>query len=940
MNTVVCLRRASLGALCAAMMQCLPPLRLAAQDTLTLDPAIRKGKLPNGLTYMIRANRKPEHRAELRLVVNAGSVLESANQIGLAHFVEHMAFNGTKNFNRQELVNYLESVGVRFGPELNAFTNFDETVYLMQVPTDTASILERAFDILEDWAHQVSFDGEEIDKERGVIIEEWRLGRGATARINDKQLPVLLKNSRYAERLPIGTKENLETFAHDTLRAFYHTWYRPDLMAVIAVGDFDPATIEALIIRHFSPIPADTHPVTRPAFVLPAHRDTLFAIATDKELPGQTIGVTIKLPAREEGTAKAYRASLLEELTNGMFNARLAELLQSTNPPFAAAFAGKGGLIRTATAFRIIAAVGEGGFRRGFSTLLSEASRASRFGFTGEELERVRKSTLRAYEQAFEERGKTESRSLADEYVRHVLTGESVPGIAREYELARGMLPTMTASEASALWRSWFTGQNMVITVAAPDKPGLHVPTEGEIRHWMDSVAHASLTAYVDTLADRPLLPSLPPPGTIIAEKEIKDIGVTEWTLSNGAHVFLKPTDFKNDEILMRAYSPGGTSLASDEDYTAAATAASVVQQGGLGTFDQNSLQKELAGKLANITAYIDDLDEGLSGTTSPKDMKTFFELLHLSFTAPRKDTIAFASFVERTRTFLQNRGARPEAAFQDTNLVTVSRHHPRRRPITLERLEELNLDRSLRLYRDRFGDASDFTFLFVGSFALPQIRPFVTSYVASLPSLHRTEQWRDVGITSPEGVVQKEVRRGIEPKSQVILTFTGPLAWTVEGRIGLNALTEVLRIKLREVLREDKGWTYGVSVQSALVHYPKLESRVVISFGCAPDRVEDLIATLFRQIDSLHAGPVDENTIAKVKELLRRTQETQIKQNGFWISALHFYLWNAMNPEEIPLYEQRIRLIGPDLLRAAAVAHLNPRRYVRVVLYPEGAQN
>jgi zinc protease len=886
---------------------------------------------------MIRANKKPEHRADLRLVVNAGSVLETRDQAGLAHFVEHMAFNGTKNFNRQALVNYLESVGVRFGPELNAFTGFDETEYLLQVPTDTGSILERGFDILEDWAHQVTFEGSEIDKERGVIIEEWRLGRGASARISDKQLPILLKNSRYAERLPIGSKENLETFRHDTLRAFYRTWYRPDLMAVIAVGDFDPAAIEALIAKHFSVIPADQHPVARPVYPIPPHRDTLFAIATDKELTSQTIGLTVKLPAREEGTTEAYRLSLLEQITNALFNNRLAELVQMSDPPFVAAFAGKGDLVRGAMAFRLNAMVRETGFERGFGALLTESARAARYGFTDAELDRVRKNTLRSYEQAFQERDKTESRGLADEYVRHYLTGEPVPGIAYEYDLAQQMLPTFTSSEASHLWKSWLNGQNVVVTVAAPEKPGLRVPTEGELRRLMDSVAHSPVTAYIDTLSARPLLPSLPPAGSIVAEKEIQGIGVTEWTLSNGARVYLKPSDFKNDEILVRAFSPGGTSLAPDQDFTAAATAPTVVQQGGLGTFDLISLQKALAGKIVSTTAYIDEQDEGLSGSTSPKDLETFLELLHLTFTSPRRDSIAFASLMNRMRAVLQNRGARPEAALQDTNQVTVAQYHPRRRPMTVDMLKEFDLDRSLRFYRERFGDASDFTFLLVGSFTLDQMRPLVSSYIANLPALHRHERWRDVGVSTPAGIVKKEIRKGIEPKSQVILTFTGPLEWTVEGRIGLNALTEVLRIKLREVLREDKGGTYGVSVQSALIHYPAPESRFAISFGCAPDRVDELLHAVFSQVDSLRGGPIDGSYITKVKELLRRTQETQLKQNSFWISALHFYLWNSMNPEEIPAYEKRVQLIRPELIRTAATAYLNPQRFVQVVLYPEG---
>ena len=847
-----------------------------------------------------------------------------------------MAFNGTKNFHRQELVNYLESVGVRFGADLNAYTSFDETVYMLQVPTDSIGIVEKAFDILEDWAHQVSFEADEIDKERGVIIEEWRQGRGAGARIRDKQLPVIFKDSRYADRLPIGKKEIIEHFPHDSLRQFYRDWYRPELTAVIAVGDFDPKRIEGLIRKHFSAIPHGGASRQRQVFPVPDHQETLFAIATDPEMTVSAVSMNFKLDVSSDSTEADYRRSLIENLAIGMLNDRLYEQTRQADPPFLFASSSKGRLVRSRDLYSLNATVKENGIEKGLAALLTETARVRTFGFTPPELDRQKKDALRSIEQAYEERDKTESSAFASEYIRNFLVGEASPGIRYEYELQKRLLPGITIEEVNRLSGSWITDRNRVVTVSAPERGGLHIPTESGLSRLLDSVSSLSLQAYVDSLSSLPLVEVSPAPGTVVAQKEITEIGVTEWVLSNGARVILKPTDFKNDEILLGGFSPGGTSLAPDSLYIPASTASSVVSEGGLGRFDRVALQKHLAGKIAGVAPYIGELEEGVSGSASPRDLLTLFQMLYLTFTAPRMDGVAFDSYRTRIRGLLQNRDARPESAFDDTVLVTMAQHHPRRRPFTLETLNALDLQKSFLFYRDRFADVNDFTFILVGNFTPEKIRPLILTYVASLPTLHRMERWKDTGLRPPSGLLTKEVRRGIEQKSQVRMIFSGPFEWSPENRHILNALGDILRIKLREALREEKGGTYGVGVSAFPSHYPVPEYRINLAFGCSPDRVGELTATAMQQIDSLKRFGPDDQYVAKVKETLHRERETNLKQNRFWLGALQTLYSNGEPPTEILQFDSRLRKISRETIRDAARRYCDERNCVKVVLYPE----
>jgi len=914
------------------------PTQLPEMPPLPIDSDVVKGVLDNGLTYLIRENSRPEKRAELRLVINAGSILEDQDQQGLAHFVEHMAFNGTAHFPKLEIVNFLESIGMNFGADVNAYTSFDETVYMLQVPTDSAEVVHKAFQILGDWAHRVSFESEEIEKERGVVIDEWRTGRGARARMRDKQLPVLLKDSRYAERLPIGKKALLDTFQHVSLRRFYQDWYRPDLMSVIAVGDFEADSIQALIQETFGAIPKVELARDRKSYTIPDHDETLFAIATDPEATGTSVSIYFMQDVASQGTREDYRQMLVRSMFNSMLNQRLRELTKQPNPPFLGAGSSQGDLVRTKAAYLLGAGVQDGGIERGLEAVLTEALRVQRHGFTAPELERLKVSMLRGIEQAYLERDKTRSGRFASEYVRHVLTGEVIPGIAYEYQLYNELVPTIQVEEINALVDEWITDTNRVVLVNAPEKENVSVPSEEDLLAAIDAVQEKEIEPYAETVSDEPLVPVMPKPGRVVTEHHIDTLNVTEWVLSNGVRVVMKPTDFKNDEVLFTSFSPGGHSLVEDEDYVAAITASSVMSESGLGAFNQIELGKKLAGKVVRVSAGIGTRTESVTGSASPQDLETMFQLIFLKFMAPRADSSAFIAYQDRIRGMLQNRNLSPESAFYDTISVTMSQNDFRSRPWKVEMLDEMDLGKSLQIYKDRFADASDFTFVFVGNFEPVQIKPLVETYLGSLPALIRNETWGDVASVPPTGVIEKTVRRGQEPKSQTYIQFTGEFDWKDRlHRYRFDAMVDVLRIKLREVLREDEGGTYGVGVRGSHWQYPKPRYSITVNFGCDPERLEELTGLVFAQIDSLKQGGLDLSYVEKVTESDLRRRETNYKENGYWRGALRSAYEDNRDPLDILTYDDEvIRKLKVEDIAVAAKEYFNMKNYARFVLLPE----
>jgi len=908
-------------------------------QSMPVDPQITTGKFDNGLRYYIRPNKKPEKRAELRLVVKAGSILEDDDQQGLAHFVEHMAFNGTKNFPKHELIEFIESLGMRFGADINAYTSFDETVYMLQVPTDKPETMDRALQVLEDWAHNVSFDPAEIEKERGVVLEEWRSGRGAGARMREKIFPIMFKGSRYANRLPIGTPEIIQTGKPERIKQFYRDWYRPDLMAVVAVGDFDKAAVEKLVTSHFASIPAAKDSRPRQTYDVPDRADTGFAISTDKETTTTSIEVDTLLPARPQGSVGVYRQKTVDRLFAGMLNARFSELAQKPDAPFVFGFGARGSfLARTKEIAFLSALVKQDNVEGALRALLTEAERVARFGFTETELARQKVNVLRNYERLALEKDNAMSAPKADEYIRNFLQGETLPSADDEYALHQRFVPEITLAEINKLAREWFpvSTRNRLVILTAPQKSGLVIPDEAKLAAIIKEPPPADLKPYVDTVGNAALLEALPAPGKIVDTKTVANVGLTMWELSNGVKVVLKPTTFRNDEILFRASSPGGTSLASDADYIPASTATQVITAGGLAKFSAIDLGKMLTGKVASASPFIGELEEGLSGSSSRKDLETMFQLIYLRFTQPRADPNAFAVQATQARTFMSNQSVVPEFAFFDALTTTRYQNHPRRRISTAETVDQWNLEKSLAFYKDRFADASDFTFYFVGSFDETTIKPLVERYLGTLPSLGRKESWKDVGVTTPSGIVEKRVEKGIEPKSRAAIVFSGPFVFDQPRRVAIRAMSEILQTRLLEVIREELGGTYSITAGFSYQKYPKPEYSISIQFGSAPERTEDLIKRVFEEIERLKKDGPTEKQLNDEKEALLREFETNSKQNGYLLSQISLRFYNNEDPAGVWMVPDFYRKLDAATIQEAAKLYLNTQSYVKVTLFPE----
>lgn len=923
-----------------AAIKAMPPAAPQPPDELDvplpLDQRITHGKLPNGLSYYVLPHKKPEKRAQLWLAVNAGSVLEDDDQRGLAHFVEHMGFNGTKRFPKQDLVDLFERSGVRFGADLNAYTSFDETVYQLQVPTDDSELVTRGLSVLRDWADGVTFDPVEVDKERGVVLEEWRLGRGAWKRVFDKQAPVLFFGSKYADRITIGLPEIIQGAPRDTLVRYYRDWYRPDLMAVVAVGDFDAADMVARIEKEFGTLAsaAASRP-SRPTVALPSHEQTLVSIETDPEMPTSSVAIVSKLPHRPESSARDFRRRTAERLYHTMLNARLDELTRLPDAPFLSAFSSTSTFVRTADAFIQWASVKEGAAPRGFASLLEEVLRVERHGFTAPEFERAKHELLRQQQEAAKERDKKDGRGYATEIVNTFLQEDAMPGAEAELALLERFLPTYTLEELDALSKRLGAGSR-VILVSGPAK--MAKPTAETMLAISRDVSGRDIKAYDDRGPNVPLMSTKPSPAAVVLTTTIADIGVTEWKLGNGVRVVVKPTDFRNDEIRMSAFSPGGHSLVKDADYDSARFADTVVAEGGLGPFDAVTLKKSLEGKIASVTPFIRELEEGLSGHASPTDLELLLQMTSLWFTGPRRDASAFDAWRAREAESIRNRRLSPEMSFFEDLTSFSSQDHLRRRPVTAEIVEKVDLDKAMSIYKDRFADAGDFTFVFVGNIDVDRLKPLVETYLGSLPAHGRKETWRDVKVFPPPGVKTKIVQKGTEPKSFVAMMFHGTERWSREAENDMRTLGDVLRIRLRELLREEMGGVYGVFVNGDISRRPRQEFMFQLFYGCSPENVDKLEQAIFDEAKAIQTKGIGSDYLTKVKEQRRRTHELDLKDNGFWERELVRAYTFGDDPRLIPDIAPMLDLITSDRVRAAARKYLPQKQYVLGVLKPESA--
>ncbi|OIQ23028.1 pitrilysin family protein [Lacinutrix sp. MedPE-SW] len=918
-----------------------PTKTLQTSQKVPFNPEVKTGVLSNGLTYYIKNNGKPENKVELRLVINAGSILEDKDQLGLAHFMEHMNFNGTKNFKKNELVDYLQSIGVKFGAHLNAYTSFDETVYILPIPSEDPEKLEKGFQILEDWAHNALLTEEEIDNERGVVLEELRLGKGANERMMQRYLPKLMYGSQYAKRLPIGTQESIENFTYESLRRFYKDWYRPDLMSVMAVGDVDVATLEEKIKTHFGRIAPAKSPRKRDVFYVPNHDETFVAIESDKEASFSQVQVMFKDSnnAKVEETVEDYRKSMAKSLFSQMINTRLGELRNSENPPFVFGSSFYGGTwARTKNAYQSFAMTSETDQLKALKALLEENERVKRYGFQQGEFERAKKRMLASMEKSFKDKDKMESNRIIGEYIRHFLEGEVMPGITWEYNMYKNELPNITLEEVNSLIKNYLRDDNRVIVITGPEKEGLEKVTEAQVKTLLNGLKDADIKPYEDEAVASSLISKLPPKGSITNTVKDEKLGTTTLTLSNGATVTYKKTDFKNDEIMFEAFSFGGNSLYTDADYKATNFANGGLAEAGVNGFDKTQLSKMLSGKIVNVRPSIGTYSENFRGSSTPKDLEELFQLTHLYFTALNKDEKAYNSYINKQKAFIGNMLSNPQTFFSIEMGKFMYGKSPRYMGFpTPEAFDAADYDLAYKKYKERFADAGDFKFYFVGNIDEAKIKAFSEKYLASLPTNNSNEKYIVTDFRPLTGQHTKIVEKGTDEKSSVRITYHGPTTYNAKEAHALTSLGEILTIKLVEKLREEEGGVYGAGARGSISKMPYGWFNFNISFPCGPENVEKLKNAALAEVDKLIKNGPTEKDLAKVKEAQLLERKEQLKQNRFWMNLLKNADYQDKDAKRIFTFEDDVNNLTKEFLQTIAKKYLT-NGYILGIHNPEKA--
>ncbi len=919
------------------------PMKMATATSVSADPIptdtrLRQGQLANGIKYYIQKNSKPENRAELRLAINAGSILEDEDQLGLAHFVEHMAFNGTENFEKSELVDYLESVGTRFGPDLNAYTSFDETVYMLQVRTDSMELFDKGMLILKDWAGGVTFDNEEIDKERGVVESEWRSRLSADQRMQNQYFPILYKGSRYADRLPIGSPDIINNADYETVKRFYKDWYRPDLMAVVVVGDVDIDKVESQLEGLFGGLSTPQGSRERATYDVPVHPETLVSVVSDKEASFTNVQVVYKHDKIRTKNLKDYRGSLARGLYNSMLGARLQELSKSADPPFLFAYTGYSGDIGELDTYSSFAFVPDGKSSAALEALLTENKRVLLHGFTPGELDRAKKNMMEGAEKSFKEMDKTESSRLAMRYVYKYLDEIPTPSPEQTLALYKEYLPTIQLEEVDALASQWIRDESRVVVITGPEKEDVPLPEEGAVRAMLSEVAAADVDPYDDAVSDEPFFSHELTPVAISKTEEFDHVDIKYIELANGVDVYLKKTDFKNDEILMSATSPGGSSLYNDDDYFDASNATSIVNEAGIGVFSPTQLEKMMAGKSVFVRPYIGGLSEGFNGQSSPDDVEIMFQMIYKYFYEPRIDKEAFTSFVAKQKGLYKNLMSDPRYFFNDYVGKKKYDNHPRVGFPSSEDWANLDYDKAMELYRERFADASDFTFSFVGNFDEATILPLIQKYLGNLPNINREEEWKDIGVRAVKGGIKDRIQKGEAPKTNVHMYFHGDFDYSKDNNYIMSSMLAYLRIKLREELREDLGGVYGVGIFGGGSKKPVENYGVTISFNADPPMTDTLVQAAKDVIKkALMEGPSEED-MTKVKETQRQGRIKDLKENRFWQRQISTEHEEGQTFDNVLLeaLEARINSLTSAQIMAAIGQYFDYENYIEIIMDPE----
>ncbi len=908
------------------------------EEVLPVYEKITYGTLKNGLQYYILPNSYPENRVEMYIAIKAGSILEDDDQQGLAHFVEHMAFNGSKHFKKNELVDFLRSLGVRFGADLNAYTSFDETVYMLHIPTDKKGAVEKGFLVLEDWAHTVAFEPEEVEKERNVIIEEWRLGQGAFERVRRKAMPIIYKGSRYAERLPIGKKEIILNAPRERLVSFYKDWYRPELMAVIIVGDIDAKEAEKKIKKHFGKIKNPKHPRERKYYDVPDNKEPLVAIATDKELPFSHFSIDFKQPKRHYKTQADYRKGLIDDLIDEIMTERYEPYEKEAGNGFNGANVGYSSFIGDKDAFGVNITFDPENIYKAFEIGFREFVRAYQQGFNDGELERAKKRLLKEYEKKFKEIDKTESRSWVWKILRHYLHQYPLPGPKFDYEFAKKELKNISAEDLHKQYRSYWKQNNRVITIIGPEKENIKYPSEKEVLEWIKKIEEARWAPLEDkaiagSLLEKPLKKKV----TSKVTGNYSTLGITELKLSNGTRIFLKPTNFKEDEIIIKAFSFGGRSVMSPEYDCDAIFLENVITSLGAGKFSETDLNKLLAGKKAEISFSVGDYMETISGKTSPEDVETFFQLLYLYITSPGKDAKTFEAIRKKNKMQAQMLLNMPQVYFFNEYYKVVSGNHPRAiSPMDPQTLEKVSLKNTLHVFSDRFNNVGDFTFIIVGNFDTDKMKNLLETYLGNLPTKNETERYKDMGIKTPEGKIVKFVKKGSDPKSFTIVKYHGDADFTLKERMHLALLGEILSMRFVKKIREDKSWVYSISAQARIQKFPNPEFSAFAFFPSAPENIDSITTTIDEIIKDLTENLPTEDELSKAKKQILNDYEESEKKNSSWAGQISAYLQYNEPLTNIYARKEIINRATREDVRNIAKKYLTSPNYFRFSLYPE----
>jgi zinc protease len=909
---------------------------IKAEQLLPIDPEVKIGKLPNGLTYYIRKNTEPAKRAVLYLVTRVGSLMEDEHQLGLAHFTEHMAFNGTRDFPKNELINYLQQAGVKFGADVNASTSFNETIYKLPLPTDSLEVFKKSFSILANWAGKVNFQTDAIDRERGIILEEERSrGKNVNERIKKQTFPILLNNSRYANRMPIGTDEILKTFNPDAIKQFYHDWYRPNLQAVIAVGDFDPLQVEALVKKNFSDLKNPINERKRINYSIPPSSGTEVKIITDPEQTSTKLQIIVRHQGKSTRTKEDLLQSISRSLFNRMLGGRVAELRHQENTPLLIASIGYGNFLSDIDAFTIAITAKPGQLEQATKKVISVNEQVSKFGFTTTELERAKKSLFNTIEKQWKERDKNNSSNYIKEYLNHFIKGEAIPGIDYEYQFIKNNLDKINLALVNNLAAKFNQIDNRIVIVEAPEKDKNILPDQQTLLSWINN-AEKDLKPYKDEIVSVPLMSKIPVGGKVNSSKTNSKNGVTELHLNNGVKVVLKPTPFKNDQIIINGYSYGGTSNAPDSIYSSASLAALLINRSGLGKLSKAQLNKTLSGRSVNISASISEFTEGISGSASPKELETAMQLIYLYFTQTRKDSVVWSSIVSQQKANTSNRAANPMQVFQDSVIAILNNYNPRKIQSNVSSLSNATINKAYNFYKERFADASDFTFILVGSIDTNITIPLIAKYLGALPVIHRKESYKYSGFNPPKGKINKTIYKGIEPKSRVQLVYSGSYQYSEEQNIQLEALKEIVNYRILNRLRAKESGVYTPTVSVAYTNVPNQRYSITISFNCAPENVHHLINASKEEVDRIKKDGASPIELQKFIAAQQRMQETQMDSNAWWAYYLRSQYMSKEKPDDTVKVAELLKDVTLKSIKTGATKYISGENLITFILMPE----